>query len=58
MLSRFLGERVGNSRALLESLERYCHPPQIDMARHNARLYGVEHRVLFVLGDALGQPVR
>ena len=37
------------------------HPlrcPQIDMARHNARLYGVEHRVLFVLGDALGQPVR
>ena len=37
------------------------HPlrcPQIDMARHNARLYGVEHRVLFVLGDALGHPVR
>ena len=32
--------------------------PQIAMARHNARLYGVEHRILFVLGDALGQPVR
>ena len=28
------------------------------MARHNARLYGVEHRILFVLGDALGHPVR
>ena len=37
------------------------HPlccPQIAMARHNARLYGVEHRVLFALGDALGHPVR
>ena len=32
--------------------------PQIAMARHNARMYGVEHRILFVVGDALGLPVR
>ena len=31
ILSRFLGERVGSSRALLESLERYCHPPQLEL---------------------------
>ena len=32
--------------------------PQIAMARHNARMYGVEHRILFVVGDALGHPGR
>jgi len=29
-------------------------PNKIAMARHNARMYGVEHRILFVVGDALG----
>ena len=28
-------------------------PHKISMARHNARMYGVEHRILFVVGDAL-----
>jgi len=33
-------------------------PHKIAMARHNARMYGVEHRILFVVGDALGYPRR
>jgi hypothetical protein len=48
MLSRFLGERVGNSRALLESLERYCHPPQLELLYLTEGQVGVVVVVLVV----------
>ena len=44
VLGRFLGEGAGSRRAVLESLEQYCHPPQLELLYVSE---GQAHRVPF-----------
>jgi trimethylguanosine synthase len=46
------GNAIGFARAGCSVLAIEIHPERLAMARHNAKIYGVEDRIEFVVGDA------
>lgn len=47
------GNTIGFARAGCEVTAIELHPGRLAMARHNARLYGVEQKIHFLVGDGL-----
>ena len=47
------GNAIGFARAGKAVVAIESNPSRIEMAKHNARVYGVADRITFVLGDAL-----